>query len=162
MSLRDLLPGQKSGHSFWGDVEDSMASVQNEINRVFESFSGKGSGALWDPRGGFMPRINVSEGKSKIKISGEFPGMDESDIDITATDQALVIRGEKKTESEDKDDDHHLVERSYGSFRRVIPLPDGVEKDKIEATFKKGVLRIEVPYNPAVEAGKKQIPIKNA
>jgi HSP20 family protein len=84
--------------------------------------------------------------------------MDPSDIDISLNNGFLLIRGEKKQEKEEKDENYHLLERSYGSFTRSVRLPREVQSDKITASFKNGVLRITLPK--AEEAKKKEIKIK--
>lgn len=152
MNLKDIIPWAEKGMSPWGDFEKSFHSLRKEMDRLMEGFGGGGHVAFK----GFDPRINVSENDKTLTVSAELPGLDEKDIDLSARDGYLVLKGEKKFENEEKDDDHHLVERSYGSFQRVIPVPAGVELDKIEAKFKKGVLKIKIPKSAeAIKSGQK-------
>jgi HSP20 family protein len=102
--------------------------------------------------------VDVAETTDKIVVKAEIPGMDSKDIDISLSGDVLTIKGEKKTEREEKEENYHLVERSYGSFARSLRLPVGVEGDKIEASYKQGVLIVTCPKKEEVKA--KPIEIK--
>jgi HSP20 family protein len=91
-------------------------------------------------------------------VKAEVPGLEPKDIDISLSDGLLTIKGEKKQEREEKEENYHLVERSYGSFARSIRLPNEVQSDKIDASYKNGVLKIVLPKSE--EAKKKEIKIK--
>jgi len=78
-------------------------------------------------------------------ITAELPGMDMKDIDITFTEGLLTVKGEKKQEKEDKDKDYHRIERYYGSFHRSFRVPEKVETNKIEASYKDGILKLILP-----------------
>jgi HSP20 family protein len=110
------------------------------------------------------PKIDIAETKDAIDLTAELPGVGEKDVDVTLADGMLTIRGEKKTERDErnKDKNWHVVERSYGSFSRAIPLPFDPDPAKVEAMFDKGVLHIHLP-KPAEMAKKQQkIEIKKA
>ena len=110
------------------------------------------------------PKIDIVESKDAIDLTAELPGVEEKDVDVTLADGMLTIRGEKKTERDerDKDKNWHVVERSYGSFSRAIPLPFDPDPAKVEAKFDKGVLHTHLP-KPAEMAKKQQkIEIKKA
>ena len=100
----------------------------------------------------------MTETKNAIVVSVEIPGMNPKDIDISFRDGTLIIKGEKKQEKEEKGENYHVIERSYGSFTRSIPLSNEVRKDKITASYKNGVLKIILPKSDA--AKKKEIKIK--
>jgi HSP20 family protein len=102
-------------------------------------------------------RLHVAETKDAIDVTAELPGVDEQDIEVTFATGVLTIRGEKKTERNEKDSrkNGRLVERSYGVFNRSIALPFEPVSDKIEAKFDNGVLRVHLPKPPEV-AGKQQ------
>lgn len=143
-----------------------FVSLQREMNRLFDNFFGGLSLSPWAPleqgsAESFTPRINVSENDKEIKISAELPGMDENDIDVSLTRDTLTIRGEKKEEKEDKGKDYYRMERSYGSFTRSIPLPVEVNTDKVEATFKKGILHITLPKTETAIEKTKKVPIRS-
>lgn len=106
----------------------------------------------------WLPSIDVSETKNELVIKAELPGLDPKDIDISMNNGYLTIKGEKKHEKEEKDENYHLIEKSYGSFTRSVRLPREVQNDKIAASFKNGVLRITLPKSE--EAKKKEIKIK--
>jgi HSP20 family molecular chaperone IbpA len=91
--------------------------------------------------------IDLAESKDAIEVTAELPGVDEKDLDVTLANGMLTIRGEKRTEhdEQDKDKNWHVVERSYGSFSRAIPLPFDPDPAKVEAKFDKGVLHIHLP-----------------
>ncbi len=132
--------------------------IRREMDRLWDSFlEGRpmrkaGDGGEW------LPSIDVSETKSDLVIKAELPGMDPKDIDISMNNGFLTIKDEKKHEREEKDENYHLVERSYGSFTRSVRLPREVQNDKITASFKNGVLRVTLPKSE--EAKKKEIKIK--
>ena len=143
-----------------------FASFQREMNRLFDNFFGGFSLSPWEPleRGvaaSFTPRVDVTETAKEIKVSAELPGMEEKDIDVSLTHDTLTIRGEKKAETEEKAKDFYRMERSYGSFTRSVPLPVEVDTDKVEATFKKGVLEITLPKTAKALKETKKVAVKS-
>lgn len=101
----------------------------------------------------WSPKVDLSETEKEIAVKAELPGLKREDIDIYLEERNLVIRGEKKSETEETGRHFHRVERRYGSFYRTLPLPAAVEQDKIEATFKDGILTVVLPKSE--EARKK-------
>lgn len=106
------------------------------------------------------PAVDLTEDDKTYKVTAELPGMDEKDIDVTVSGGALVIKGEKKEEKEEKDKNYYLSERSYGSFRRSFSLPEGVDQDKITANFAKGVLTVTLPKTADAQKAQKKIEVK--
>lgn len=104
-------------------------------------------------------RFDVAESADAIEISAELPGMDEGDVELSSSDGVLTIKGEKKTESEEKKKDYYFRERRFGSFARSFRIPDSVDEDKIGATFDKGVLDVVLPKRPEAKAKAKKIAI---
>src|SRR5215211_3835386 len=102
------------------------------------------------------PNIEVSETDKEVKVIAEVPGLEEKDVEVELANGALAIRGEKKTETEDKD--RRFSERYYGRFERRIPV-DEVEQDKVSASFKNGVLTVTLPKSPAAQQKVKRIAI---
>ena len=164
MAIKDMIP------AIWrrgNDLEvrnskysDPFLDLQREMNRVFDSFF-----ETWDsPKPGmsssFSPTLDISENEKEYTINVELPGMDEKDVEVSCTDDSLTISGVKKNETEDKKGNYHYLERSYGSFKRVIPLGDNIDKTKITANFKKGVLKINIPKNTEYISKQKKIPIQ--
>jgi HSP20 family protein len=164
-SLQKSAPGaQLEVRREW---DHPLASFQREMNRLFDNFFGGFSLAPWEPleRGvtsSFTPRVDVSETDKEIKISAELPGMEEKDIDVSLTHDTLTIKGEKKAEAEEKGKDYYRIERSYGSFTRSLPLPVEVDTNKVEATFKKGVLEITLPKTAKALQETKKVAVKSS
>jgi len=105
------------------------------------------------------PTMDVTETEKEYEVTAELPGMEEKDVDITLSDGVLTIRGEKKSDHEEKGKDYHMVERSYGSFARSLQLPASVDPSAIKASLDKGVLKVSVPKKMA---DVKKIPVKAA
>lgn len=107
-----------------------------------------------------VPKVDVADLKDKIEVKAELPGMDEKDINLTCSDGVLTISGEKKQSTEEKDKNYYYREISSGSFSRSIRLPQDIDDNKIEATFKNGVLTIDIPKKEVKEPTAKKITIK--
>ena len=101
---------------------------------------------------GWAPAIDVFEKDDKFVVKAELPGMKEDDINISVVGDTLTIKGERKAESESKEDDYYYCERSYGSFSRSLAVPSNVDAKKIEANYEDGVLEISLPKIPEVKA----------
>jgi HSP20 family protein len=162
MAIKDLVPWKRNDKSVLvRREEDPFYAFRREMDRVFDDFFGGGYG-LTPFRGGFMesfgdfsPRVDVTENEKEVRITAELPGLEEKDIDVSLSNDVLTISGEKKAEKEDKGDNYYRMERSYGSFRRSIPLPTEVNSDQCDATFKNGVLQITLPKVHSKESAKK-------
>jgi HSP20 family protein len=124
---------------------------------------------LWDRflgespvRGRFLeewgPSVDMTETKDRIVVTAELPGLEAADVSVSLTGDMLTIKGEKKKETEEKDEQSHVVERYYGSFQRSFRVPENVKADKIEASFDKGVLKVILPK--AEVSKKKEIKVK--
>lgn len=148
------------------DIENQIATFQDEMNRLFDHFFTDPFAPLTlrEPRWAteFTPRVDVSETDDAIKVSAEMPGMEEKDIQLTLEQDSLILSGEKKTEADEKGRNFHHIERCYGSFQRVIPLPVEVVPDKAEATFKNGLLTVTLPKAPSAVKTSHKISIKSA
>lgn len=117
---------------------------EEEVGDLMGRFFGPEEG-LWGNRAEFMPHTDVAETEGSFDVTVELPGMKPEDVTVEMKEGRLWINGEKKEEKEEKGKTFHRVERRYGEFRRVIPLPVPVEEEKIEAKFTEGVLRIKLP-----------------
>ena len=134
------------------DFED----LQSEMNRLFDwTVRRRGS----DIDGAWMPAVDVYEEGDSFRIHADLPGLKRDEIDITIDGKTLTISGEKKRESETKEDGYYRAERFYGRFSRSIDLPSSVDTSKIEAKYKDGVL--EVTLSKSEEARPKQIKIQS-
>ena len=143
--FRELTP--------FGDFE----RMRRDIDRLWNSFFERGTLRGEDGRE-WLPSLDVAETKNEIVVKAEVPGLEPKDIDISLSDGLLTIKGEKKQEREEKEENYHLVERNYGSFTRSIRLPNEVQSNKINASYKNGVLKIVLPKSE--EAKKKEFKIK--
>jgi HSP20 family protein len=166
MSLKDLVPAMWGAKNVQVRQEDDhpFYSLQRDMNRIFDDFF-KGfetipAGMLEGHLGAFSPTVDMKEGEKELTIKAELPGMDEKDIEVSLADDTLTIQGEKKEEKEEKGKGYYHAERSFGSFRRVLPLPAGIDTRKAEASFKKGVLTITVPKTEEAKRKVKKIEIK--
>jgi HSP20 family protein len=161
---RSLLPSlwRQSDVPERRDAEHPFYSIQKEMNRLFDSFfQGLDAAPFDEPSlGRFSPSIDVQEDDKEYVVKVELPGMDEKDVEVLLSDHALTIKGEKKEEKEGKGKNYYHVERSFGSFQRVIPLPPGIDAQKAEAAFKKGVLSVSLPKTAESKAKGKKIAIK--
>jgi len=163
MALRELIPWNNRGRELSARRDDAnpFLTLHREMNRLFDdtfrSFGliPLGSDAFVD---GAMnwPNIEVSETDKETKVTAELPGLEEKDVAIELANGVLAIRGEKKTETEDKE--RRFSERFYGRFERQIPV-EGVDEDKINASFKNGVLTVTLPKSPSAQQKVKRIAI---
>jgi HSP20 family protein len=147
-------------------------SLRREIDRLFDDFRPFG----WRPpvrrpnvdssfavRGWSIdPAFDLVEKDGEYQLSAELPGIDEKDVEIKLSNQVLTVKGEKSESREEKDGDHYLSERRYGSFQRSFQMPEGVNGDKIEANFAKGVLTIRLPKTAEAQKAEKKIAVKAA
>lgn len=92
-----------------------------------------------------FPAVNISENDKDILVKAELPGMEAKDIDISINKNNLILQGEKKFEDEEKKENYHRIERTYGNFYRAIPLPTDIDEDNISAKFKNGILEVKLP-----------------
>ena len=154
-------------------VPDVWRSFRSEIDRLFDRFdSGFQLPSIrrmldlepsWSPEVSFgfnVPAVDVSEDDKAYKLSAELPGLDEKNIEVTVSGDRLVLKGEKRQEKEEKKQNFYLSERSYGSFQRSFRLPDGVDQDKIAASFAKGVLTVTLPKTAEAQKQQKKIEVK--
>jgi HSP20 family protein len=134
-----------------------LGSFRKEMDRLWDRFfSDKPFGRKFAE--GWFPSVDISETKDKLLIKAELPGLEAQDVDVNISGDVLTIKGEKKKEEEQKDEQYYSCERYSGSFQRSFQLPVNVKTDKVEAVFDKGVLNITLPKTE--EAKKKNIEIK--
>jgi len=152
----DAAERRDVGHPFYG-------SIQKEMNRMFDDFfRGLDTTPFGEATfGKFSPAIDVGDSGKDVTVKVELPGMDEKDVEVLLAENALTIKGEKKEEKEDKGKDYYHMERTFGAFQRVIPLPPGIDHQKAEATFKQGVLNIVLPKTQDSKAKGHKISIKS-
>ncbi|MGO8762570.1 MAG: Hsp20/alpha crystallin family protein [Desulfobaccales bacterium] len=137
-----------------------VSRLRREMDRFWDDYFGSGRRGLQPLQAEFAPAVDVTETADAIVVKAEVPGMDAKDINISVTGDVLTIKGEKKSEREEQEENYHVVERSYGSFSRSLSLPGAVKLDKIEAKYDKGVLTVTCPKKEEVKP--KAIEIKTA
>jgi HSP20 family protein len=127
--------------------------LRREIDRLFEDTFGRGdTGTSW------TPAVDVQENQNELRLDVELPGLNPDEVEITADNGVLTIRGEKQFERKEGDDSrYHVVERSYGSFLRSFQLPQGLDESRIDATFNNGILSIHIPKSALAQPKKIQI-----
>ena len=159
------VPTEKSSPGMpqeWRPLE----RLRHEIDRFFEGFGGGFfRGSLFDaaPFGGgqslfpAMPAVDVTETDKAYEIAAELPGMDEKSVEVKIADGVLSITGEKRDERREENKDYYVQAHSFGSFQRAFPVPDDVDTDKIEATFKNGVLSVTLPKSTGSQKATKKL-----
>jgi len=161
------VPSQTPPHALAAPANPwpSFSALRGEIDRLFEDFW-PGFGASQTPRrpgplpGATAPAIDLTETETGYRIAAELPGMDASNVELSLSEDLLTIKGEKKEETEEKKENYHLSERRFGSFQRSFRLPRDVDREKIDATFDKGVLTVLLPKAASAAATEKKIEIK--
>jgi HSP20 family protein len=162
MNVRDLIPWSR-GREIAGRHSGSgnpFLTLHSEMNRlfddVFRDFAGRDFAPFGFGRAGPWPNVEVSETDKELKVTAELPGLEEKDIQVELADGVLDIKGEKKTETEDKD--RLFSERFYGRFERRIPV-EGIDEDKVNASFRNGVLTVVMPKSAKAQRNVKRIAI---
>ena len=121
-----------------------FSTLQDRMNRIFrESFSPEGSDQALTTSN-FAPPVDVYEDEHNITLKVEVPGIDEKDINVSIENNTLTVRGERRFEKDEKEENFHRVERMYGSFTRSFTLPNTVETEQVTAHYEKGVLKIRL------------------
>ena len=168
MSVRDLIPWGRSSNEvstvFHNDDRNPFLSLHREVNRLFDDVSRSFGNHLptFGPQSSFSgswPSVEISETDKEIKVAAEIPGLEEKDVEVLLGDGVLTLKGEKVSETEDKD--KQFSERFYGRFERRIPLGAEVEEEKIDARFKNGVLNIVLPKSAKAQSQVKRIEIRS-
>jgi HSP20 family protein len=137
----------------WEPVRD-LGTIQNAMNRRFYSLFDTPTPANGNTFRRWIPAMDLVETESDYVLKADLPGLSESDVNIEVDDNVLTVSGERKAEHTDRKAGYYRVERSYGSFRRSLSLPEGVDADAVMATFENGVLEVTVP-KPAHQAPRK-------
>lgn len=146
------------------ELPASIHDLHTEFNRLFDSLK-NGFSTGW-PNGSLMkadwykPSLDVASDDKEYSIKVELPGMASDNISLEYTNNTLRIKGEKHQEKEEKEKDFYRVERSYGSFQRILDIPDDADTDNITSSYKDGVLSIKIPRKILPKKDTKKIEIK--
>lgn len=162
--MRDLVPFGKNRVFKRGELSPMpIESLRREVDRMFDEFWRDFELPRWtDGNHLIATRVDVSEDDKEVQVTAELPGLEEKDVDVSLSEGVLTIRGEKKQESEKDEKDYRLMERTYGSFYRTIPVGSGIKEDNVKASFKNGVLTVTLPKTEEAKAKVKRIPLKAA
>jgi HSP20 family protein len=164
------VPAEEEG--FW----PSLVTLRKEIDSLFDNFTrgwpslpgwrssfDLGPMGRWESAFGIsVPATDLVEKDKGYELSAEMPGLDASNVDVSVSGNVLTIKGEKKEEKEEKGKNTYLSERRYGAFQRSFQLPEGVDKEKIEAKFENGVLTVAMPKTAEAVKEEKKITVKAA
>jgi HSP20 family protein len=175
MNIRDLIPWGHSRREPWSrrgrdvvtrrdDDDDPLRALQWDIHRVFDDFWRRLELPMPGGDGGrdLMPRVDVRETDNEVEIVAELPGMEEGDVDVSIAEGMLTIRGEKRSEREEREEGNGYIlrERSFGRIERLVPLPEGLDLDSAEATFKNGVLTVRIAKTAEAQRAAKRIQVQ--
>jgi HSP20 family protein len=168
----DLIPWKRRKSEETGlthsleDVDNPFTELHRQMNTLFDDFFRGFEAPDWSASRGLAksfrsvaPRIDVSEDDEEITVEADLPGLDDKDIDVSLDGNVLTIAGEKSQEREEKKKDYRVMERSYGSFRRSVTLPEGIDRDHVKAHFKKGVLNVTIPKTEKAKSERKKIDV---
>lgn len=166
------IPAQGS-QSLSTYTDHPLVQMHQQVDRLFNNMlRGFGIPGLFDSSGAGLPvlstsswlrpSVDIAATDKQYTITIEVPGVEENDVSLELIDDSLIIRGEKKLEKEQKDKEFYRVERSYGSFRRVLSLPEDADRERIEARFKNGVLTIILTRRAQAQTAGRRIEIKKA
>jgi HSP20 family protein len=149
---------------------DLFGNLRGEVARVFEDFDRgwwgvplwKRSGLDWSRRVPTMltPSVDIAERDNMYEVIADLPGVDEKNIEVSLSGDMLTIKGKREERKEEEEGDYYVSERQLGAFERSFQLPEGVDGDKIDARFKKGVLTVSIPKKPEALKAEKKISIQ--
>jgi HSP20 family protein len=139
-----------------------LRSLQDEVNRLFSNNLTRSFGDEGIARGAWNPSVDIFENKDQIVLEAELPGMNREDFELTIENNVITLRGERRFEKKDENDNYHRVERSYGSFTRSFTLPQTVTAESAAAEYRNGVLRVTLPKREEIKARRIEIQGENA
>lgn len=173
MRVTDLIPwgAERRDQPLSQTGGDPVTSLQSSVNRAFDDFlrmfpiplsgwQAPAQASTVDQGGGIQ--VDVAENDKELRIMAELPGVDEGDIDVRVSDGMLTISAEKSASREVEDDGYVLRERSVGRVDRTLPLPEGVDIDAAQATFRNGVLTVTIPKTAQAASDSKRINVQSS
>ena len=136
-----------------------VAVLQNRLNSIFSDFASPEGGQETLTGGNFIPAVDIYEDEQKLVLKLEVPGVKQENLDVRLENQTLTVRGERKFESEEKEENFHRIERRFGSFARSFTLPQTVDAGSIAAKYDAGVLTIQLGKKEAAKPRQVKIEI---
>ena len=161
MSMKSLKPLRSMTSSA---IADPFTAWQQHLDRFFDDWP-RTWPAPTGKEGDFVaPRVDIAETEAGLEMTADLPGVAQEDISLDLADNVMTLKAEhsSKTESDEDDKSYHLIERTKGTYLRRIALPFEVERDKVEAVFDKGVLKVKMPRAEPQAASERRISIKSA
>ena len=170
---KNIVPVKREEHAQTQYSLANLSQLQREIDKVFESafhgfeFPALSRSTLWDKmlNEDFLPtasaNVNIASDNNQYTITLEAPGLEEKDLSIELNNRVLTIKGKKEEKQEEKDKHYYRIERHYGSFERILAVPDDGNIDEINASMAKGLLTITIPRKETEKTDVKKIEIKN-
>lgn len=141
--------------------DNPLYTLQEEMNKLFEDFTRGFHKPLWlEAVSDFNAKVDIKDNEKNVEVTAELPGVELKDIEVFVEDKSLIIKGEKRSEKEEKDKSFYRMERSYGSFYRELPMPCAIDKEAIEASYKDGVLKVTLAKSGETASNGKKIQIK--
>ena len=134
-----------------------VVALQNRVNSLFRDLN-EGENPM--TTASFVPAVDIYEDEKKVMLKLEVPGIEQKDLDVSVENNTLTVKGERKFENEEKEENFHRIERRYGSFFRAFTLPSTVDTENVAASYNAGVLKLELKKKP--EAQPKQIKVNVA
>jgi len=159
MSLIPWRSKQREGER----TESPLVALRSEMDRLFDTFLREPFGAIDWPligQGRWSPTIDIAEADEEVIVRAELPGMDPKDLDVSISGNQLVLSGEKKESTEDKGKDYYHSESRYGSFRRAVRLPDGIDAEHVDAQYANGVLTLHLKKTPSAVPKRIEVKVK--
>jgi HSP20 family protein len=156
-----LIPWRNKHRQRGPDQGSPLVTLRNEMDRLFESYVREPLGGMEWPlmgQGKWAPAIDVVENDQEVTVRAEMPGIDPKNLDVSVSGNNLVISGEKKESTEQSGKDFYRSEIRFGSFHRSIPLPEGVDRENVEAQYANGVLTLHL--KKTLTATPKRIEVK--
>lgn len=153
------LPIRKRSSSpglFPASLENQFNQLQHEVNRMMQAFSPQEPMSV----GAWSPEVDIYEDEKGIRLRADLPGLESKDLNISVEDNVLTVSGKREESKEEKKENYLRRERYYGEFTRSFSLPEYADADKIDASFKNGVLEVTVPAKPETKRKAKHIEVK--
>jgi HSP20 family protein len=159
----NLIPWKNKHRSEDGGEPTSLLALRQEMDRLFDAFIREPFGALDWPRWRqekLTPPVDIAESENEVTVRAELPGMDPKDLDVQLVGNQLTLAGEKKDSSEQRGENYYHSETRFGSFRRSITLPEGIDSEHVEADYANGILTLRMKKTKPTQTKKIEVKVK--